>query len=227
MVLPEGNAGCPMADMVDAVQLERKKRDLPDAAVVCYVNTSAAVKAECDIACTSANAVKVVASLPGDKPILFVPDKNLGHYITSRNRREMILWDGCCNIHDCLTSDDIIEARNKYPEALVMVHPECRPEVVAAADAVSSTAGMIAFAEESEACQFIVGTETGILYPLRKQCPDKKFYMASEKLVCSNMKATNLEKVHNALVNLEPRVTVPEDIRVRAVRCLDRMLAVT
>jgi quinolinate synthase len=226
VVLPDENAGCPMADMVDEVALVRKKQEIPGAIVVCYVNTSAEVKAECDIACTSANAVKVIASLPEDKPILFVPDKNLGSYVASKTGREMIVWDGCCNTHDRLAADDLLAARASHPAALILVHPECRPEVVALADVVASTTGMIQFARESSAREFIIGTEMGILHPLRKQCPDKQFYLASDKLVCPNMKKTTLEKVHQALISLEPRVDVPREIRERAVRCLDRMLAV-
>lgn len=226
VVLADENAGCPMADMVDAEGLRRRKKELGDPVVVCYVNTSAEVKAESDIACTSANAVKVVASLPEDRPILFVPDKNLGAYVSKMTGRDMILWDGYCNTHDRLTAEEVLQARAGRPEALVMVHPECRPEVIELADAVASTTGMIRFARESGAREFIVATETGILHPLKKECPDKEFYPASPRLVCPNMKLTTLDKVHRSLVELEPRVSVPEDIRERAVRCLDRMLAV-
>ncbi|MDF9409241.1 quinolinate synthase NadA [Pelotomaculum isophthalicicum JI] len=226
VVLPDEHAGCPMADMVDEVALARKKQEMPDAIVVCYVNTSAEVKAECDIACTSANAEKVIKSLPEDKPILFVPDKNLGSYVAAKTGREMVVWEGCCNTHDRLTADDLLAARAAHPTALILVHPECRPEVVALADVVASTTGMINFARESSAREFIVGTEMGILHPLHKHCPDKQFYLASDKLVCPNMKKTTLEKVHRALINLEPRVDVPKQIRERAVRCLDKMLAV-
>lgn len=226
VVLPDEHAGCPMADMVNAVELVRKKQEIPGAVVVCYVNTSAEVKAESDIACTSANAVKVVESLPKDRPVLFIPDRNLGQYVASRTGREMILWEGYCHTHDRLTQEDILKAKAEHPEALVLVHPECRPEVVALADSVASTTGMIRFARESSAREFIVGTEMGILHPLRKQCPDKQFYMASNKLVCPNMKKTTLDKVHSALVNLEPRVAVPKEIRERAIRCLEKMLAI-
>mgnify|MGYP005844603473 CR=1 FL=1 len=227
VVLPDEHAGCPMADMVDAVQLRRKKSEIPDAIVVCYVNTSAEVKADSDIACTSANAVEVVASLPKDKPILFIPDKNLGNYISLKTGREMIMWDGYCSTHDKLTPQEVLKARAEHPEALVLVHPECRPEVVALADSVSSTSGIIRFARESGADEFIIGTEAGILHQLHKQCPDKKFYMASNKLVCPNMKKTTLDKVRSALMNLEPRVTVTDEIRTRAIHCLERMLEVT
>jgi quinolinate synthase len=227
VLLPEENAGCPMADMITEIDLSRKKEEVPDATVVCYVNTSAAVKAESDIACTSANAVKVVASVPPERPVIFVPDKNLGHYIMKKTGREMIVWDGYCHTHHRLMAEDVLKAREKHPGALVLVHPECRPEVVDLADEVSSTTGMIRFARENRAKEFIIGTEAGILYPLRRQCPEKRFYLASEKMICPNMKATTLEKVYRALVNLAPRITVPPEIRERAVRSLERMLAVS
>ncbi|OPX84458.1 MAG: Quinolinate synthase A [Pelotomaculum sp. PtaB.Bin104] len=226
VVLPDEHAGCPMADMVNEVELERKKQELPGAVVVCYVNTSAEVKAECDIACTSANAISIISSLPADRPILFVPDKNLGQYIAAKTGREMTIWQGYCNTHDRLTADDILTAKAAHPGALVLVHPECRPEVVALADVVASTTGMIRYARESNAREFIVGTEMGILHALNKQCSDKQYYLASEKLMCPNMKKITLEKVHQSLLNLEPRVDVPQEIRERAVRCLDRMLAI-
>lgn len=226
VVLPDGSAGCPMADTIDAAALARKKKELPDAVVVCYVNTTAAVKAQCDIACTSTNAVKVFASLPEDRPILFVPDKNLGRFVAAKTGREIIVWEGCCNIHDRLTAAELLAAKALHPAAKILVHPECRPEVVALADVVASTTGMIQFAGESKAREFIIGTEMGILHPLRKRCPDKHFYLASEKLICPDMKKITLEKVCRALQDLAPRVTVSREIRERAVRCLDRMLAV-
>lgn len=226
VVLPEEEAGCPMAEMIDAVQLERKKQEMPGAVVVCYVNTSAEVKAECDIACTSANAVKVVQSLPPEQPVLFVPDKNLGKYIASKTGRDMTVWEGYCNVHDRLTVEDIQKAKAVHPQALVLVHPECRPEVVALADKVASTTGMINFARENSAREFIIGTESGILHQLRKGAPFKEFFMASSKLVCPNMKKTTLESVHRALVTLQPRVQVSEDVRMKAARSLERMLSV-
>lgn len=226
VVLPEEEAGCPMAEMIDAVQLERKKQEMPGAVVVCYVNTSAEVKAECDIACTSANAVKVVQSLPPEQPVLFVPDKNLGKYIASKTGREMTVWEGYCNVHDRLTVEDMQKAKAVHPQALLLVHPECRPEVVALSDKVASTTGMINFARENSAREFIIGTESGILHQLRKASPDKEFYMASTKLVCPNMKKTTLESVHRALVTLQPRVQVSEDVRKKAARSLERMLSV-
>lgn len=226
VVLPEEHAGCPMADMVDTVQLERKKQEMPDAVVVCYVNTSAEVKAECDIACTSANAVKIVQSLPPEQPVLFVPDKNLGRFMASQTGREITVWEGYCHVHDRITVEDIQKAKAEHPQALVLLHPECKPEVLALADKVASTTGMINFARKSSAREFIIGTESGILHQLHKGTPDKQFYMASTNLLCPNMKKTTLESVHRALVTLQPRVEVPEDVREKAARCLERMLSV-
>ncbi|MGB9803689.1 quinolinate synthase NadA [Desulfofundulus sp.] len=227
VLLPEIKAGCPMADMVTVEVLREKKKEIPGVVVVCYVNTSAAVKAESDVCCTSANAVKIVSSLPEDRPVLFIPDQNLGQYVARQTGREIHLWKGYCNTHDKLFAEDVLAAREAHPNALVLVHPECRPEVIDLADVVASTTGMIRFARESDASEFIICTETGILHQFRKQCPDKEFYQASDKLICPDMKATTLEKVHRALVTLEPRVTVPPEIREKALRSLERMLAVT
>jgi len=226
VLLPEEKAGCPMADMITAEQLRAKKREHPNAIVVCYVNSSAEVKAESDICCTSANAVKVVQSLPEDAEILFVPDRNLGHWVGLQSDRSIIYWEGYCNTHHRLKADDIRRTKAEHPEALILVHPECQPEVVALADGVFSTSGMIKYAKESPAQEFILGTEMGILHQLRKECPGKQFYMASDKLICPNMKATTLEKVKWALEELEPRITVPEEIRLKAIDSLEKMLAV-
>ncbi|MCL4440435.1 MAG: quinolinate synthase NadA [Firmicutes bacterium] len=226
VLLPEENAGCPMADMVTAEELRVKKKELPGALVVAYVNTSAEVKAESDICCTSANAVKIVQSIPEDKPIIFIPDKNLGAYVATKTRRSMTLWEGWCNTHDWVTPEEVLKAKEEHPEALVLIHPECRPEVVALADYVSSTTGLIKFAKESDAKEFIIGTESGILHQLYKQCPGKEFYLATKRLVCPNMKATTLNKVKEALATMQPRITVPPHIREKALACLERMLAV-
>ncbi|MCL2766232.1 MAG: quinolinate synthase NadA [Peptococcaceae bacterium] len=226
VLIPDIAAGCPMADMVTEETLRKKKEELPDAIVVCYVNTTAGVKALCDIACTSANAEAVIRSLPADKPILFVPDKNLGRNISNKTGREMILWDGCCSIHDELTPDQVTTAKAAYPEALVRVHPECLPEIIALADVVSSTTGMIKYATDSSANTFIIGTEMGILHPLLKACPKKEFHFASTEMICQDMKKTTLEKVSQVLKNMAPRIEVPQNIRENAVRCLDNMLAV-
>ncbi len=227
VLLPEKQAGCPMADMVDGPSLRARKQNMLGAVVVCYVNTSAEVKAESDLACTSANAVNVIKSLPEDQPVLFIPDKNLGDYVAKKSGRKNIrLWEGYCTTHEKLTRDDVLAAKREHPEAQVLVHPECRPDVVELADAVASTTGMLRYAGESPAEEFIVCTEKGILHQFNKRYPDKKFYPASDKLVCPNMKATTLEKVHRSLLTMEPQVTVAPDIREKALRCLERMLAV-
>ncbi|MEG6520607.1 quinolinate synthase NadA [Desulfotomaculum sp. 1211_IL3151] len=226
VLLPEENAGCPMADMVTAEELRAKKKEMPEALVVAYVNTSAEVKAESDICCTSANAVKIVQSIPEDKPIIFIPDKNLGAYVANQTGRPMTLWEGWCNTHDWVTTEEVTKAKQEHPEALVLIHPECRPEVVAMADYVSSTTGLIRFAKESTAKEFIIGTEAGILHQLYKQCPGKEFFLATKRLVCPNMKATTLAKVKEALVTMQPQITVPPEIREKSLRCLERMLHV-
>ena len=226
VLLPDEQAGCPMANMITAEQLKTRKSQLPDAVVVAYVNTSAEVKAESDICCTSANAVKVVQSVPADKPILFVPDKNLGAYIIQQTGRPMELWQGWCNTHEWVTADNVAAAKAEHPAALVLAHPECQPEVVALADFVSGTSRLIQYAKESQDRQFIIVTEAGILHQLNKHCPEKEFYLATGKLVCPNMKLTTLPKVKQALETLQPRITVPEPVRAKALGCLERMLAI-
>ena len=226
VVLPEENAGCPMADMITAIDLERWKESFPGATVVCYVNTSAEVKAQSDIACTSANAVKVVNALPPEENILFVPDQNLGNYVARQTGRKIYVWEGHCHTHVKLTRAEVLAAKEEHPDALVLVHPECRPEVVELADQVASTSGILRFARVNAAKKFIIGTETGILYQLSRQCPGKEFYPASPKMICPNMKATTLEKLHRSLETCEPRVTVPPDVRERALKSLERMLAI-
>lgn len=224
VLLPSREAGCPMADMVDEVTLGRRRQELPGALVVAYVNTSAEVKAGSDICCTSANAVKIVSSLPPDREILFIPDKNLGLWVRQKTGRPLHLWEGYCNTHDKIRAADIRSAKAEHPEATVLAHPECRPEVLDLADAVASTTGMLRLARDSAAKQFIVATETGLLHTMRKACPDKEFYPAATRLVCPNMKRTTLDKVRDALLTLEPRVTVEPQIREKALSALSRML---
>jgi len=226
VLLPDPQAGCPMADMVEAEELREKKNQLPGAKVVCYVNSSAEVKAESDICCTSSNAEKIINSL-GDEDILFVPDKNLGRYVAAKANRPIHYWEGFCPTHHRLEKDDILNSRSKHPRAKVLVHPECREEVWREADFVGSTAGIIKYAENSTDEEFIIGTECGILHELKKRCPGKKFYMASDDMKCPNMKKTNLQKVRDSLLNLSPRVTVPAEIREKAIGALEKMLAVT
>ncbi|MEW6308717.1 MAG: quinolinate synthase NadA [Bacillota bacterium] len=226
VLLPEPKAGCPMADMVTVGALEELKAKHPGVPVVCYVNTSAAVKAASDICCTSANAVKVVESL-GVDTVIFVPDRNLAHYVGRQTGVRIIPWEGFCPTHDKITADDIRAAKRRYPGAEVVVHPECPPAVVDLADKVGSTSGIIRYVTESPAREFIIGTETGILHELERAAPGKRFHFpVPDKQLCPNMKATNLKKVLTALTDLAPQVTVPEDIASRARVCLDRMLAV-
>lgn len=226
VLLPRADAGCPMADMVTAEGLKELKKQHPDATVVTYVNTSAAVKAESDICCTSSNAVSVARSLDAKK-LLLVPDRNLGRYIARHvPDKECILWEGYCPIHDRLTVEEIKQTKADHPDALFMVHPECQPEVLELADHICSTSGMYEFAAQSPAKKFIVGTENGILWRLRKDNPDKQFIMPGQGMVCADMKLTRLEDVLHCLETLTPRVTVVEDIRIRAKLALDRMLAV-
>lgn len=224
VVLAEPMAGCPMADMIDAEQLRALKAKHPGAKVVSYVNTSAEVKAESDSCCTSANAAKVVAAM-GDGEIIFVPDRNLGSWVARQLNRELIMWDGYCLTHHRLLPEDLEAARKVHPGAPAVVHPECRPEVVAIADGVESTEGMIRFAQESEAQEILVGTEMGMISRLEREVPEKKFYLLSPGLVCPNMKMTKLENVLRALETLAPPVEVPEEIRLKAKAALDRMLA--
>jgi len=225
VILPRLDAGCPMADMITADGLREMKSRYPGVPVVTYVNSSAAVKAESDICCTSANAVKVVASLNGPEVIL-TPDRNLGRYIAAQVDKTCHFWDGYCPTHERFTVDDVKKVQVDYPDALFMAHPECPPEVLAMADHICSTSGMYTFASENPAQQFIVGTEAGILYRLRKENPDKEFILPTTRLICPNMKLTSLEDVLQSLQTMGPQVTVPEEIRVPAKVALDRMLAV-
>jgi len=225
VLLPDMHAGCPMANMITAPQLRARKKEHPKATVVCYINSSAAVKAESDVCCTSANAVGVIESLAADE-ILFVPDQYLGHYVSSKTSKKMILWPGFCPTHARILPEHIIKLKHEYPEAKVVVHPECKPGVIALADEVLSTSGMIKFAGREDVRQIIVGTEIGIIYRLRKENPGKHFIPVSEQAVCPNMKLITLEKVLWSLEEMAPVVKVPERIRLKAKKAVDRMLAV-
>lgn len=226
VLLPDITAGCEMADMITAEELAKKRAENPDAVVVSYVNTTAAVKALTDICCTSANAVQIVESIPKDKDIIFAPDRNLGGYIAKSTNRSMDLWDGCCPIHHALPVEEVLKAKEAHPNALVLAHPECRDEVLALADHINGTMGLVRFAEASDADEFIVVTVRGTLHQMNKRCPNKKFYLASEMLDCHNMSNNTLEKVKTALETLSPQVVVPEDVRVKAKACLEKMLDV-
>jgi quinolinate synthase len=225
VLLPDMNAGCPMANMITAQRLLEKKREHPQAEVVCYVNSPAAVKAESDICCTSANAIAVVEGLDAPE-ILFVPDQYLGHYVSSRTGRNMILWPGFCPTHANIMPERITKLKRKHPLARVVVHPECRPEVIVLADEVASTGGMCRYARRDDVTEMVVGTEKGIIHRLSKENPGKKFIPVSDQTVCPNMKLITLEKVLWSLEEMSPEVKVPEEIRVRAKAAVDRMLGV-
>ena len=224
VLLPDSGAGCPMADMITAEALMKKKKEMPGSQVVCYVNSSAAVKAESDICCTSANAVRVVQSLPPGE-IIFVPDQYLGHFAAMKTGREMTLWPGYCPTHVKIQPEDIIEQKKKYPGSVALAHPECRPETREAADEVMSTGGMIRYSRECDVSTIILATETGILHRLNKENPGKNFVAASRMAICPNMKKITLEKVLWSLEEMNPRVTVPEEIRVRANIAVERMIS--
>jgi len=226
VLLPEKDAGCPMADMITAPQLRQLKAQHPDALVVSYVNTTADVKALSDYCCTSGNAVELVGSLDTDKEIIFVPDKHLGQYVIDKTGRDMILWPGYCPSHVIISADDIEKAKREHHDAVIMAHPECTEQVRGRADEILSTSGMLNFAGKSEAMRFIVATETGIIHTLKKQNPDKEFYRATDNAICPNMKKITLEKVVWSLEDMEHKITVPDDIRIKAKAALDRMLAV-
>ncbi|OGP11901.1 MAG: quinolinate synthase [Deltaproteobacteria bacterium GWA2_47_9] len=227
VIFPRMDAGCPMADMITRKGLKKMKEEYPGLPVVTYVNSAADVKAVSDICCTSANAVSVVKSLKDAKRVIMTPDRNLSHYVTRFVKdKEIIAWDGFCPTHERLVPEDVLKLKVKHPNALFVAHPECRPEVVDLADKVASTSGMYVFCRESKASEFIIGTEMGILWRLKKDNPDKKFYLASKKLICPNMKLTTLEDILVALEKMENIVSVPEDIRIPAKMALDRMLAV-
>ena len=225
VLLPAADACCPMADMVTAGELGLLRERYPGAAVVAYVNTSAEVKAASDICCTSANAVKVVESL-SETQVIFVPDRNLARYAARFTTKEILPWDGYCIVHDRFTAENVKKARALHPGAEVLVHPECRPEVIDAADHVFSTSGIIRHACESPCREFVIGTEIGILHRLSRQCPEKHCYPLSARAICVNMKRTDLSKVYTALERMEPQIRVPEQIAVPARHAIERMLAI-
>ncbi len=224
VLLPDLHAGCPMADMITASELREWKKSYPGRPVVCYINTSAAVKAEADVCCTSSNALNVVNSLAAEE-LLFVPDKNLGSYIQRHTPKKIISWDGYCYVHHLFSAEDIRKKRALYPGAQVWVHPECPPEVIDSADLVLSTGKMVKEAKLTNHDQIIVGTEQGIIYRLKKENPGKDFYPLKENSVCFNMKKITLEKVWRALETMEPRVLVPADIRERALGAIQKMIS--
>ncbi len=227
VLLPDKHAGCPMADMISVDELREHKASYPGALVVCYVNSTADVKAESDYCCTSSNALELVRTLPTDKPILFVPDQNLGNYVKQRcPEHDVVLWPGFCRSHILITAQDIHAAKAAHPGAVVLVHPECKDEVKDLADELLSTGQMLTFVKTSPASTFIIATEVGILHSLKKANPTADYVAASDRAFCENMKKITLEKVLWALEDMVHPVTVPQDISVRAKLALDRMIAV-
>jgi quinolinate synthase len=225
VLLSEADAGCPMADMIGAEDLREWKERYPNAAVVCYVNSTAAVKAQSDICCTSANGLEVVESLSHEE-IIFVPDQHLGHYIAAKTDKRMILYPGFCSPHQRLVPRHIKLGKELHPDAIVLVHPECSPEVIAQADRALSTSQMIRYVKESDAQTFLIGTEDGILHRMRWESPEKTFHLLTTGLFCPDMKKTSLDSVVKTMEQRRNVVKVSEDVRVAAKLALDRMLAV-
>lgn len=224
VLLPVTDAGCPMADMADAKAVRDLKKKYPDAVTVCYVNSTAEVKTEVDICCTSGNAERIIASIPKDKEIIFIPDKNLGANTAKKLGRNMILWNGFCPTHMRIVPEMVLRKKQEYPDAVVMVHPECRPDVVSIADVSLSTAGMLDFAKNTKAKKIIVGTEMGIIHRLQKDNPDKMFIPISEQAVCMNMKKINLEDVLNSLEKIQFEITLSAATIEKARKPIFRML---
>jgi quinolinate synthase len=227
VLLPVEEAGCPLADMITVEKLKKKKEEYPEAAVVCYVNSSAAVKAESDICCTSSNAVQVVRSVKQEK-VIFVPDKNLGRYVREHvPEKELILWDGYCVVHMRLTRDEVLKTKALYPKAEFIAHPECRKEVLEEASYIGSTAGMLKYVTECPKNQFIIGTELGIIYRMKRDNPGKDFYVPTDQFICANMKLTTLGWLARSLEKMIYKIEVPEPAASKARKALERMMKVT
>jgi len=225
VLLSHPDAGCPLADMIDIDTLRQWRQRYPEAAVVAYVNTAAAIKAESDICCTSANGTEVVNAIPSEE-ILFIPDQNLGHYVSTKTDKKIILYPGFCHTHASITAKEVKLAKQRYPQAKVLVHPECRPEVIALADAALSTSQMLRYAAQSNDKAFLIGTEEGVLHPLRKQNPDKEFHIIRDRFICPDMKKTTLATIIDTMQTGSNVVTVPEETGIRAKQAIDKMLAI-
>ena len=223
VLLPRKEAGCPMADMVSSEEVIALREKYPNAKVVSYVNTNADVKAVTDVCCTSSNAVEVVRNIEADR-VIFIPDRNLASYVGRFVDKEIIPWDGYCYVHERITKDEVLKAKEKYPDAIVLVHPECNPPVIDIADEVLSTQGMVDFVGESDNKRFLIGTEEGILYRLKKENPDKEFYPAGTPKICQDMKRTTLDDVYLALKDEQYSIEIPNEIISSAKRALEAML---
>ena len=226
VLLPRLEAGCPMADMITVEDMKGIQQQHPGVPIITYVNSSAAVKAESTVCCTSANSIRIVESFHDASSVYMAPDQNLAKYTARHTEKEVFFWGGYCPIHHNLSADQVLAQQRRHPEAILLAHPECRPEVLDLADVIQSTSGMLRYVQESPHGAFIIATEEGILHPMRQQNPHKRFYAASEHLVCPDMKKISLEDVCRSLETLQPRVTVPEAIRVRALAAVEKMLAV-
>jgi quinolinate synthase len=227
VLLPKPDAGCPLADMIRPEELLAARKEHPDAAVVTYINSSAAIKALSDICCTSANAVKIVGSMKDAKEILMIPDGNLARYVAGMTDRKIIPWGGCCPIHDQLKAEDVLAMKEKHPRAVFAAHPECRPEILALADYVGSTTGIIRYARREGFTEMLVGTEQGVLHQLRMQNPKKTFIPVSGRMICDDMKRITLEDIRASLMDMKYVVKVPDDVRIPAKKALDRMLSLS
>lgn len=227
VLLPNLNAGCLMADMINLHQMVDFKKKYPDIPVVCYINSTAEVKSECDICCTSSNAIEIVKSLNAPK-VLFVPDANLGKYVESQlNGVEVITYQGCCPVHDNVTEKNIIDIRSKYPNAKVLIHPECKPSVSALGDYIGSTSGIIDYVKSSDDKQFVIVTEKGVADRLKRDYPDKEFILISERMLCESMKLTTLEEILYSLEQEVNEITLDEKIINLSAGCIERMLKVS
>jgi len=227
VLLPNINAGCLMADMINLNQMIDFKKKNPNIPTVCYINSTAEVKSKCDICCTSSNAIEIVKSLNAPQ-VLFVPDANLGKYVESQlNGVEVITYQGCCPVHDNVTVENILDLRKKYPRAKILIHPECKPEISALGDFIGSTSGIIDYVKNSSDSQFVIVTEKGVVDRLKRDYPNKEFILVSEKMLCESMKLTTLEEILYSLENEVNEITLNEEIRLKSSECIERMLKVS
>jgi len=228
VLLPVKEAGCPMADMVTVERLKEKRKEYPNAAVVCYVNSSAAIKAESDICCTSSNAIQIVESLKDYKEIIFIPDKNLGRYVQNNvPDKKIILWEGFCPTHIRVSKEEVLSAKELHPDAEILAHPECNPDVLSVSDQICSTGGMFKYVKSAKSKSFIIATESGMLYGLKKANPDKDFYVPTDRLVCPTMKLTTLGWIAHSLEAMEQQIRITGEVREKSYKVLERMLKVS
>jgi len=225
VLLPDLRSGCPLANMIAVEDVKKLRKDYPKAAFVCYINTSADVKAECDICCTSSNAVDVVNSVSAET-VVFLPDRNLGNYVSKHTAKKIMNWNGFCPTHENLKAEEVLELQNPYPATKFVAHPECTADVLELADKITSTSGIIKYVKTESSQSFIIGTETAILHRLTKENPGKNFIPASRKMFCQNMKYNNLSSLYESLLNEQPEIEVPEKIREKAFLAIDRMLKI-